>query len=77
MNRWFTTGRAHLILWGFLTQLQTMLITLPFYSKNAGEVTLLLYNGGSFSVPVSEIAFDFHINKSTIYLALPGACSPA
>jgi isoamylase len=34
------------------------------YSKNAGSVTLLLYNDQSFIVPILTVALDYLVNKS-------------
>ena len=63
MNSWFTTEGAPYPM-GVSYAAADDAYNFAIYSKNAGGVTLLLYNGASFIVPVAEIAFDFHINKS-------------
>ncbi len=86
MSSWYTTEGAPFPMGVSYIQAEDA-YNFAIYSKNAGQVNLLLYNSASFTVPVVTKLLDFNANKSqriwhcrmpaaqlngAIYYALPG-----
>jgi len=63
MNSWYTTEGAPFPMGVSYIQAEDA-YNFALYSKNAGQVNLLLYNSASFTVPVVTKVLDFNVNKS-------------